>query len=349
MPNHVTNVLTLHGEPEQIRAMLEAIQYDDLGIGSVDFNKIIPMPESLNIEAGSQTSTGLKAYQDFIEVYTLGGTIHQDDLENIPHKSEDAFLRQRSDIRPEEWELGKAAWNNIRLYGVPTWYGWRNHHWGTKWNSYGYGEAKVDYQDGDALNFLTAWSAPHPVMEKLAEMFPNVEIEHEWADEDIGHNCGRYRYQNGVRIEEWFPETEREAIDLSCELMGLEPLDYGLALNAAGTSYINLEDDEYEKIELLGKTALFSNARLTDADIPEGLYCYHLRHSDDGGKFCSVEPRVGVNHGGSVILKEPLDFGESGYISLDEETSPNFSGERENFSDFLSDTSPQEAEEMKLC
>lgn len=42
MPNHVTNVLTLHGEPEQIRAMLEAIQYDDLGIGSVDFNTTTP-------------------------------------------------------------------------------------------------------------------------------------------------------------------------------------------------------------------------------------------------------------------------------------------------------------------
>ena len=68
MPNHVTNVLTLHGEPDQIRAMLEAIRYDDLGIGSVDFNKIIPMPERLNIEAGSQTSAGLKAYQNFIEV-----------------------------------------------------------------------------------------------------------------------------------------------------------------------------------------------------------------------------------------------------------------------------------------
>ena len=49
-----------------------------------------------------------------------------------------------------------------------------------------------------------------------------------------------------------------------------------------------------------------------------------------------------------MILKEPLDFGESGYIPLDEETSPNFSGEEENFSDFLSDTFPQEAEEMKL-
>lgn len=122
MPNHVTNVLTLHGDPTQIRAMLEAIQYDNLGIGSVDFNKIIPMPESLNIEAGSQTSIGLKAYQDFIEVYTPGGTIHQDDMENIPSKSEDAFLRQCSDIRPKEWRLGKTAFNNIRLYGVPTWF-----------------------------------------------------------------------------------------------------------------------------------------------------------------------------------------------------------------------------------
>jgi len=349
VPNHVTNVLTLHGEPEQIRAMLEAIRYDDLGIGSVDFNKIIPMPESLDIEAGGLTSTGLKAYQDFIEAYTLGGTIHQDDLENIPRKSEDTFLRQRSDIRRKEWKLGKAAWNNIRLYGVPTWYEWCNQHWGTKWNSYGYGEAKVNYKDGDVLNFLTAGSAPHPVMEKLAEMFPDVEIKHEWADEYIGENCGRYRYQNGVRIEEWLPETEREAIDFGCELMGLNPLDYGIAPNAAGTSYVNLEGDKYEKIELLGKTALFSNDRLTDADIPEGLYCYHLRHSDDSGSFCAVEPMVGVNRGGSVILKEPLEFGESGYIPLDEETSPNFSGERENFSDFLSDTSPQEGEEMKLC
>lgn len=148
MPNYVTNVLTLHGDSAQIRAMLEAIQYDDLGIGSVDFNKIIPMPESLDIDAGSRTSTGLKAYQDFVEAYTLGGTIHQDDMENIPHESEDAFLRQHSDIRRKAWKLGKAAWNNIRLYGVPTWYEWCTQHWGTKWNAYGYGEAKVNIRMG---------------------------------------------------------------------------------------------------------------------------------------------------------------------------------------------------------
>lgn len=27
---------------------------------------------------------------------------------------------------------------------------------------------------------------PHPVLEKLAELLPDNELEHEWADEDIG-------------------------------------------------------------------------------------------------------------------------------------------------------------------
>ena len=64
MPNHVANHISLQGDPEKIRSMLEAIQSDELGVGSVDFNKIIPMPKSLNIEAGSRTDRGLKAYRD---------------------------------------------------------------------------------------------------------------------------------------------------------------------------------------------------------------------------------------------------------------------------------------------
>ena len=124
MPNHVANHISLQGDPEKIRSMLEAIQSDELGVGSVDFNKIIPMPKSLNIEAGSRTDRGLKAYRNFIEVYTFGRSA--DDalkaLENIPAESEEVFLRQRTDIRRDEWELGKTAWNNIRQYGAPSWY-----------------------------------------------------------------------------------------------------------------------------------------------------------------------------------------------------------------------------------
>ena len=147
MPNHVENHISLQGEPETIRSMLEAIKSDKLGVGSVDFNKIIPMPESLNIEAGSRTDRGLKAYRDFIEGYTAGRSAEDalQALENIPAESEEAFLRRRTDIRQDEWELGKTAWNNIRQYGAPTWYDWCIANWGTKWNAYGYDDT-IDYQ-----------------------------------------------------------------------------------------------------------------------------------------------------------------------------------------------------------
>ena len=95
MPNHVVNHISLQGDPEKIRSMLEAIKSDELGIGSVDFNKIIPMPKSLNIEAGSRTDRGLQAYRDFIDVYTFARSINDTAkaLENIPVESEEVFLR----------------------------------------------------------------------------------------------------------------------------------------------------------------------------------------------------------------------------------------------------------------
>ena len=59
MPNHITNILKFKGDSEQVHAMLDKIKSDELGFGSIDFNKIIPMPESLNIEAGSRTDEAL--------------------------------------------------------------------------------------------------------------------------------------------------------------------------------------------------------------------------------------------------------------------------------------------------
>lgn len=47
MPNHVTNILRVSGNPEKVRAMFEAIKDDKIGLGSIDFNKVIPMPEHI--------------------------------------------------------------------------------------------------------------------------------------------------------------------------------------------------------------------------------------------------------------------------------------------------------------
>ena len=103
MPNHVMNKIELTGDRDKIHAMLEAIKSDEFGIGTIDFNKIIPMPESLNIEAGSQTERGLKAYREFVEVYNFG------------FNADDSF-------KTEDWQLGKQAFQNLQKYGTSTWY-----------------------------------------------------------------------------------------------------------------------------------------------------------------------------------------------------------------------------------
>lgn len=342
MPNHVINNISLRGDPKKIRLLLETVKSDKIGAGSIDFNKVIPMPESLNIETSSRTDQGLKAYRDFIEAYTVG---HTEECADISVKSEEIFLHQRTDIRRDVWELGKTAWNNIKQYGAATWFDWRVSNWGTKWNAYGYGENTSGCHKEDMLSFQTAWSAPYPVLERLSEMFPDIEMEHEWANEDISQNCGRHRYKGGKRIEEYFPATPKEAIEFACKMWGYSPAELDLCLNTEGKKYINVENEEYQQIELLGKSALFTNDRLTDADIPQGLYCCHLRRSDDGMRFCSAEPRVTVNHGGSVITKEPLDFGKAGYISLTEDAEPNFTGEEQTLGEFLRSDKLRESEE----
>lgn len=60
-----------------------------------------------------------------------------------------------------------------------------------------------------------------------------------------------------------------------------------------------------------------------------------MRESDTGDGFATLEPHVKVNHGGSVIVNEPIDFGEQGYISFTDDTSPNFLGEHITLRQFM--------------
>ena len=344
MPNHVENRIEFSGDARQIKAMLESIKNDEYGIGTIDFNKIIPMSKSLNVEAGSRTDRGLKAYKEFIDMYTFGRSAEDAEkaLENIPVDSENAFLSQRTDIVKEEWELGKTAWQNIRQYGAPTWYEWSVANWGTKWNAYGY-DKYTDYSGCKELTFETAWSAPHPIIKKLSELFSNISFKHQWADEDIGMNCGERSYLGG-EITDWFIPEGIQATEFALEIWGYEPPELDLVKNSTGTEYINVENKSYRLIEILGKPALFSNEHICPEDIPEGFFCYNLRVSDDGDWFAVAEPKVTVNYVGSIITNEPLDLGESGYILLDEVTEPNFTGEELTIGEFMNGKFEQEQE-----
>ena len=135
MPNHVENYITIQGDKKRIEELREAVKNDEFGVGTIDFEKLIPRPKELEITSGGDQKTGLKAYQDFIDVYTFANDGKELNLLNIPEEKERIFLRQRTDITEKQWELGKQAYRNIQLYGAPTWYEWSCDNWGTKWNA----------------------------------------------------------------------------------------------------------------------------------------------------------------------------------------------------------------------
>ena len=152
-------------------------------------------------------------------------------------------------------------------------------------------------EENARISFQTAWSAPHPVIEKMAEMFPDVQIMHRWADEDIGRNVGEREYRNG--------ETEYE--NVPC---------------------ISIQKCEFETVDICGRKGLFTEERLSDSQTPDGFYRYELRSSDNGSDlFVTLENRVGVNFSGTVLTAEEIELGKNGYLTINSDNSLGFTGE----------------------
>jgi hypothetical protein len=280
MPNHVTNIITFKGDESKIKELLNHIKKDDKGVGSIDFEKIIPMPDNI----------------------------------------------YRGNLGPKEAEL----------YGENNWYDWSICNWGTKWNSYGYDWLPYDAND-DRLTFATAWSAPHPVIQKLAEMYPELWIIHEWADEDIGYNCGRKTYFNGILDSSYYPNYGKESYDFSAHVMDIDLLnDYDLVPNAIDSGYICFDDETFECVRVFTLPALLVEKRIiAPGDIPRGMNVYYYSINDNEdiigiSKYC--EP----NSMGSLVTKTPIEFGNKNELDLDaDDIVRNESGEKISFKEFL--------------
>lgn len=178
MPNHITNQLTFGSDTDSLAAfhkMLEEVRETGKPLGTFDFNKIIPMPESLNIERSPLTDEGLKLYQAYVRELTQAGPCGEDRVK------EKWAAQQR--MNPYAWTLGEQAYQNIQKYGCPTWYEWANRNWGTKWNAY---QCMPLDKDADTMVFLTAWSSVPDIVAALSRKYPDQTITYRWADEDIG-------------------------------------------------------------------------------------------------------------------------------------------------------------------
>ena len=232
MPNWVTNILTFNlanstTKPDVLEAFLKGKNAD--GSERVfDFNKIIPMPESLNIEAGSRGETGYREYTKFLQ-----------ECEGKSARLKESLERQYiQKLDKETWELGKAYYTNKQNYGCTNWYDWCCDNWGTKWNACDV--YIIDMYDVNYFKvaFDTAWSAPVPVVVALSKRFPDIGITHEWADENIGYNTGEIEYWDGETETYDVPsEGSKEAFEMSFSVLGIDADEVGLVYDENTGTY----------------------------------------------------------------------------------------------------------------
>ena len=189
MANYYQSSLTLRGERETMEKIFDSIK-DEESKRVIDFEKVIPMPEELNIESSSDP--------EFLIILLL----RQSRLSLCygPYSPEVKMARDRYEHMDDERkekneELARKYLMNISKHGYANWYSWHIGEWGTKWNSIeGYGTQR---REGDTIYFETANGFCEPVIEALSKQYPDVEFIYEAADEDIGSNTIKGTYKNG--------------------------------------------------------------------------------------------------------------------------------------------------------
>jgi hypothetical protein len=181
MPNHIINQIT--APPHILAALGEP----------VDFARIVPWPagfhwpeESIGVGFASGVAQGL--YETFKAPprEPFGRDFKRLDAALFMVKP----LSEWSDDNFDELILGLR---NARACGHADLLDLQSEIWGTKWNAYDF--EKVS---DTCIRFQTAWRAPFPVMHALSTAHPDVDILHDYADEDIGSNCGAITWRSGA-------------------------------------------------------------------------------------------------------------------------------------------------------
>ena len=189
------------GSKEANKEFLKLCQYGDR---EFSFNGIKPMPDDLNIEIHLGIESAVR--------HAL----------NLNSKSDDDLLfamemNARSKVKPLEfsanhWDHYMQCLQNYRDHGAVYWHDWSVQNWGTKWDAY-----EVSVID-NCIEFQTAWG---PVIELILTAGSKIEyldLRYEFADEDIGYNCG-YVSMIGADVKETTLEGgTKEAYEMAFSL-----------------------------------------------------------------------------------------------------------------------------------
>lgn len=218
MPNWVKNKLTIVDDNyEQIIDEITSTKDDEIYF---DFNKIIPMPESVrNIISGTITDKCKQLFRSYIfdkdnyDDYKKVMFVREEKIIKLNQKEYDELMEsclsytnceltdtgvvkhKLFSTEQDVLDYGKRAYDNIINYGKQDWYDWSIAFWGTKWN------AQDTEIDGNEITFLTAWDAVPALISTLSEKYPNSTFIYDFAEEQLSEFGGILHIKNGHLIE----------------------------------------------------------------------------------------------------------------------------------------------------
>lgn len=216
MPNWTTTMIKGRNLDRIINKKGERVFAEGGDIPVVDFERIVPRPESLLLVSSPPDLDSIFCYVSDGFKNVCSETIKE--AERIAYfgnpfcanKGNDYFHKIAKEKNPDDevslsfsidgddkkttlYEKGRIYVDNMRLYGAPTWYEWSCANWGVKWNASDSGWSN----DGDSVYMDTAWNMPYGFFEALAEECPDAEIYIIYSDEDYGSGCGVARIEDG--------------------------------------------------------------------------------------------------------------------------------------------------------
>lgn len=179
--------------------------------------------------------------------------------------------------------------------------------------------------------FAPEYEYPEDYFKEYLKMYLNPRFDSAWLDTLLLRN-------EGGELQERLGATHTKYGLISARWCSL----YTLCKRNA-QYYL---DNKFDAIEVCDVKGVFSNESIAPQDVPKGLYKYDLRYSDETGEFTSIEKNVVANHGGTVLLKEPLDLGANGFIEFNEEIFPNFLGYEETPGELLAENEQEKTIEV---
>lgn len=251
MPNWVRNRLRIIDDNYQnIINRITTYKNKEDGF-QMDFEKIIPMPESIrNTELSTTTPTcmglfinSIKKTPDF-QKYITALVLNKGNFVSYSDEHQERLIEEmiknneRFKTKDDVLSYGKQCFDNLVNYGVIDWYEWSMKNWGTKWN------ASRTEINGNEIIFETPWDPVPELIKLLSKDYPNVVFEYDYSDEQICVYCGEIEISNGeyTKVEQ-YEDGSKEAYEKGFELWPYSKRYFKFDKKSNNYQYIQNVDD----------------------------------------------------------------------------------------------------------